>query len=130
MTGGLLIIAALLMFYDLRDQLVPTILVALFGSFLFIKGLEAPHWDALFIGVGFSLISLGCEVYWKRPLVGMADKILLPILMLNIPLIHLGNYLMAVGIIGAIIAIVWQKLYQTEQFPFLPALITPIFFFI
>lgn len=122
----LLLLAIILIGYDWRYRSVPTIPFILFCIGVVAQGWPSPQWRSFGIGCVLIVLCIGTEYFFKRPLLGIADKVLLPISLLLIPLLDIGFYFICVGIIGLLISLFWRRVYGLEYFPFLPALIIPL----
>ncbi|AIK96880.1 hypothetical protein [Candidatus Odyssella acanthamoebae] len=126
----LLLLAIILMGYDCRYRSVPLIPFVLFCLCVVSQGWSNPHWESCGMGCVLVMLCSGAEYLFKRPFLGIADKILLPISLMLVPLPEVGLYLVGVGALGLILSLFWRRVYGVEYFPFLPALITPLFRFI
>jgi hypothetical protein len=116
--------------YDCRYRSVPLIPFVFFCLGLMSQAWSNPQGESF--GVGCILVGVcsGAEYFFKRPFLGIADKILLPVSLLLVPLVEIGNYLVYAGILGLIMSLFWRHVYGVEYFPFLPALILPLFGFL
>lgn len=123
----LMILGAALIFFDCRDRSVPTPLLLVFAGLMLGYALIEPQWSSAALGFLLVVSISGVEYLSKRPLLGEADKILFPLLLLRITPLNLPFYFILVGILGVGFAIFWQRCWQEQSFPFLPALLLPFF---
>jgi hypothetical protein len=123
------LLAILLSWWDWRSCSVPPVPFFFFCVSWIWRTWPEFQWGACGIGVLFILGVAGIEFILKRPLLGIADKILIPIILSNISLPSLGSYLVCVGSLGVLLSLIWNKIHQSAPFPFLPCLIFPAFIY-
>ena len=111
-----------LAYQDWRSLSVPLWGVILYGV---VTVMVTPHfyYDTLML----TLLIVGgvgvWESYASKAYLGLADKIVLPIIATGIPLTLLGGYLILVGCLALGTAYLWQRCFHSSRYPLLPALI-------
>lgn len=125
-----LVFGSILIAYDLKSCTVPVAFLILFIGSLLIYCVDNLYWISGLIGCLLILGFMGAELFTGRQLLGIADKILLPVILLTIPPNTLGEYLVFAGGSGLVLAFIWQQFWGQRQFPFVPALLLPMPIFI
>lgn len=130
MITSLIFFSIILIRQDFLYRSVPIIPLLLFCLCWISICRQNPHLFSAASGIILVLSCWGIEYLVQRPLLGTADKILLPVILLGISVQNLGDYFIAAGVLGILFAFVWRHLYSTDRFPFVPALIMPAFWYL
>lgn len=107
---------------DLYSLSVSVWAIVLYGIIV-IAETQFLHIDTLFLATVLVGSLVVWEVYSSKICLGWADKILLPIIALSIPLVDFGFYLTLVGCLALMTALLWHHYFRMERYPMLPALI-------
>ncbi|MBX3486523.1 MAG: hypothetical protein KF798_01285 [Candidatus Paracaedibacteraceae bacterium] len=122
MTTVRLFLEFFLVYQDWRFLSVPLWGVILYGA---VTVAATPHFysDTLMLTLFLVGGIWGWEFYASKSYLGLADKIILPIIATGIPLTLLGGYLILVGCLALGTAYLWQRCFHSARYPLLPALI-------
>jgi hypothetical protein len=117
-----LLLEFVLVHSDLRSLSVSVWAIGLYGIIV-IAETQSLHINTFILANSILCGIALWELYSSKICLGWADKILLPIIALSIPLVDFGFYLMLVGCLALMTALLWQYYFRMERYPMLPALI-------
>ncbi|MBX3457254.1 MAG: hypothetical protein KF820_02685 [Candidatus Paracaedibacteraceae bacterium] len=117
-----LLLEFVLVHSDLRSLNVSVWAIGLYGIIV-IAETQSLHINTFILASSILCGIALWELYSSKICLGWADKILLPIIALSIPLVDFGFYLMLVGCLALMTALLWHYYFRMERYPMLPALI-------
>lgn len=117
-----ILLAMFLIYSDIRYLSVPVWPIV---AYIFVSILVVPSFNEVSFGLTILIVLAiwGWEYLKGRHLLGVADKLVLPVIAMACPFENLGVLLISVGILSLLTAVIWQKALGNPKFPMVPALL-------
>ncbi len=119
---GIKIVSELFLSYcDVRTLSVPIWAILIWGySVLFLSW--PGDWVSGFCAVLAMILCQAVEVYSSKEYLGLADKIIFPVVALQFPVDVIGMLFILTGVCAFVLAVIWRSVFKTNRFPMMPAI--------
>lgn len=119
---GIKIISELFLSYcDLRTLSVPVWAILIWVCS--VLSLCWPgYWISGLVAVFIMILCQAVEVYSSKEYLGLADKIILPVVACQFPVDVIGMLFILTGVCSLVLAVIWRGVFKINRFPMIPAI--------